>query len=106
MNIQQMMQKAQVMQKKMEALQEQMGQLEVEGTSGAGMVRVIMTCKGAMRKIDIDPSLVKADDKDILEDLVKAAVNDARNKADQKMADETQKAMGDLGLPAGLKLPF
>lgn len=106
MNIQQMMQKAQVMQKKMEQLQDQMGQLEVTGTAGAGMVTVVMTCKGAMRKIELDPSIVKADDKDILEDLIKAAVNDARTKADQKMADETQKAMGDLGLPAGLKLPF
>ena len=106
MNIQQMMQKAQVMQKKMESLQEQLGQLEVEGQSGAGLVKLVMTCKGQMRKIDIDPSLIKAEDKDILEDLIKAAVNDARTKADQKMADETQKAMGDLGLPAGLKLPF
>ena len=106
MNIQQMMQKAQVMQKKMEELQEQMGHIEVNGTAGAGMVKVVMTCKGIMRKIEIDPSLVKSEDKDILEDLIKAAVNDARSKADEKMADETQKAMGSMGLPAGLKLPF
>ena len=106
MNIQQMMQKAQVMQKKMEELQEQMGHIEVEGNAGAGAVKVVMTCKGIMRKIDINSDLVKVDEKDILEDLIKAAVNDARNKADQKMAEETQKAMGGLGLPAGLKLPF
>ena len=106
MNIQQMMQKAQVMQKKMEQLQEELGHLEVTGTSGAGMISVVMTCKGMMRKIDINPSLIKSDDKDILEDLIKAAINDARAKADQKMAEETEKAMGGLGLPAGLKLPF
>jgi DNA-binding YbaB/EbfC family protein len=106
MNIQQMMQKAQVMQKKMEELQEQMGHMEVGGTAGAGMVKVVMTCKGIMRKVEIDPSLIKVEDKDILEDLIKAAINDARSKADETMANETQKAMGGMGLPAGLKLPF
>lgn len=105
-NMQQMMQKAQVMQKKMEALQEQLGEVEVEGSSGGGMVKVVITCKGAMRSISIDPSIVNASEKDMLEDLVKAACNDARAKADEKMADETQKAMGDMGLPKGFKLPF
>jgi hypothetical protein len=106
MNIQMMMQKAQAMQKKMEALQIELGQVEVEGSSGGGVVKVVITCKGEMRSLTIDPSIVKAYEKDMLEDLIKAACNDARAKADQKMADETQKAMGDLGLPAGLKLPF
>ncbi len=105
-NMQQMMQKAQAMQKKMEALQEQLGDIEVEGHSGGGLVKVVMTCKGTVRAIIIDSTIVKSDEKDILEDLIKAACNDARAKADQKMADETQKSMGDMGLPAGFKLPF
>lgn len=104
-NMQQMMQKAQQMQKKMEALQEQLAEVEVEGVSGGGMVRVVITCKGVMRSISLDPSLL-TEDKDMLEDMIKAACNDARTKADQKMQDETQKAMGDMGLPAGMKLPF
>ncbi len=104
-NMQQMMQKAQAMQKKMEALQEQLAEVEVEGVAGGGMVRVVITCKGVMRSIALDPSLL-TEDKDMIEDMIKAACNDARAKADQKMQDETQKAMGDMGLPAGMKLPF
>lgn len=109
-NIQQMMQKAQVMQKKMAELQEEMGNLEVDGQAGAGLVTVRMTCKGALRHISIDPSIINAGEKEMLEDLIKAACNDARQKADQKMADETQKVMADMGLPPGMMggggLPF
>jgi DNA-binding YbaB/EbfC family protein len=109
-NIQQMMQKAQVMQKKMAELQEQLGEIEVEGHSGGGLVRVVMTCKGSMKTLTIDPSIVKAEEKEMLEDLVKAACNDARAKADQKMAEETQKAMSGMGIPPGMLggggLPF
>lgn len=109
-NIQQMMQKAQVMQKKMAALQEELADVEVAGSAGGGLVRVVMTCKGALRDIAIDPSLVVASEKDMLEDMIKAACNDARAKADQKMADETKKVMDDMGLPAGMLgkggLPF
>ena len=109
-NIQQMMQKAQVMQKKMAALQAELADVEVSGSAGGGLVRVVMTCKGALRDIAIDPSLVVASEKDMLEDMNKAACNDARAKADQKMAEETQKAMSDMGLPPGMLgnggLPF
>jgi len=109
-NIQQMMQKAQVMQKKMAELKEELALVEVSGSAGGGMVRVIMTCKGDMRDISIDPSLIVASEKDMLEDMIKAACNDARAKADIKTADETQKAMSDMGLPAGMLggggLPF
>ena len=109
-NIQQMMQKAQVMQKKMAALQAELADVEVSGSAGGGLVRVVMTCKGALRDIAIDPSLVVASEKDMLEDMIKAACNDARAKADQKMAEETQKAMSDMGLPPGMLgnggLPF
>jgi DNA-binding YbaB/EbfC family protein len=109
-NIQQMMQKAQVMQKKMAELQEGLSGVEVSGSAGGGLVQVVMTCKGTMRSILIDPSLIVATEKDMLEDMVKAACNDARAKADQKMAEETQKAMADMGLPPGMLgsggLPF
>lgn len=109
-NIQQMMQKAQTMQKKMAALQEELADVEVFGSSGGGLVQVVMTCKGAMRSLSIDPSLIVASEKEMLEDMVKAACNDARAKADQKMSEETQKAMADMGLPPGMLgsggLPF
>lgn len=109
-NMQQMMQKAQTMQKKMAALQEELSGVEVEGQSGGGMVRVVMTCKGQMRDLMIDPSIINASEKDMLEDLIKAACNDARAKADQKMAEETQKAMAGMGIPPGMLgsggLPF
>ena len=105
-NMQQMMAKAQTMQKKMEEVQARAGDIEVEGSSGGGMVKITMTCKGEVRSVVIDPSIVVATEKDMLEDLVKAASNDARTKADARMAEETQKAMGDMGLPAGFKLPF
>ena len=101
-NIQQMMQKAQVMQKKMAALQEELAEVEVSGSAGGGLVQVVMTCKGAMRSLTIDPSLIDPNDKDMLEDMIKAACNDARAKADEKMATETQKAMSDMGLPPGM----
>ncbi len=108
-NMQQMMQKAQSMQKKMAELQERVGEMEVSGQSGGGLVSVTMTCKGQMKALTIDPSIISVDDKEMMEDLIKAACNDARSKADQKMADETQKAMADMGLPPGLMgggMPF
>lgn len=108
-NMQQMMQKAQAFQQKMQDLQAEMGNIEVSGQSGGGLVQVTMTCKGILRSITIDPSLVNPSDKEVMEDLIKAACNDARAKADQKMADETQKVMGDMGLPTGMMgggLPF
>lgn len=106
MNIAKMMQQAKQMQDKMQEMQEKLGQVEVDGTSGGGLVKVTTTCKGEVRGIDIDASLMVADEKEVLEDLIKAALNDAKSKADQKMADETQSMMGEMGLPAGTQLPF
>ena len=106
MDIKGMMQKAQAMQDKMQAMQEKLGDENVEGSSGGGMVTVTMSCKGEARAISIDPSLMKLEEKEVVEDLVKAALNDAKSKADQKLADETRKMMDDLGLPAGTQLPF
>lgn len=109
-NMHALMQKAQAMQKKMEDLQNQLGNMEVTGAAGGGLVTATVTCKGQVKALSIDPSLINPSEKEVLEDIIKAALNDARAKADTKMADETQKAMGDMGLPAGMLggggLPF
>lgn len=105
-NMAQMMQKAEEMQKRMQEMQTGMSNVEVEGSSGGGMVKVTATCKGDVRKIDIDPSLLKESEKEILEDLLKAALNEARRNGETKMAEETRKMMEEMGLPAGMNLPF
>lgn len=108
MNIQKMMQQAKQMQDKMQVLQEKLADVEVEGQSGGGVVQVVITCKGETRSISIDESLIVASEKDMLEDLIKAALNDAKSKADETMAEETQKMMSEMGLPASAAgaLPF
>jgi len=98
-----LMKQAQQMQENMRKMQEQLAAIEVEGQAGAGLVKVVMTCKHDVKRVNIDPSLL-ADDKDMLEDLVAAAVNDAVRRVEatvqEKMAGVT------AGLPPGLKLPF
>ncbi len=106
MNIAKMMQQAKAMQDKMESLQADLANVTVDGVSGGGMVKITMTCKGQCESIRLDESLLKPEEKEIAEDLIKAAINDAKSKAEVKTADETQKMMADLGLPAGVKLPF
>jgi nucleoid-associated protein EbfC len=101
-----LMKQAQAMQDNMKKAQEQLAQIEVEGQSGAGLVKVTMTCKNDVKRVQIDPSLL-ADDKDMLEDLVAAAFNDAVRKAEATSAEK----MGSLtagmpGLPPGFKMPF
>lgn len=108
MDIQGMMKQAKVMQDKMQEMQEKLGDVNVEGTAGGDMVKVTVTCKGEVRKIEIADAMMDLNEKEVLEDLIKAALNDAKSKADQKLAEETQKMMSDLGLPAGAAgaLPF
>ena len=100
-----LMKQAQAMQENMKRAQEELGSMEVEGQSGAGLVKVVMTCKHDVKRVAIDPSLL-ADDKDMLEDLVAAAFNDAVRRAE----DVTQQKMGALTagmpLPPGMKFPF
>lgn len=105
MNMQTIMKQAQAMQKKMEECQEKMALEEVEGASGGGMVKVIMNGKFEMKKINIDKSLLVAEEVDILEDLIVAACNDAKNKADAKMQSSVADVTGGMNL-GGLKLPF
>ena len=105
-NFNDMMKKAQEMQKKMQEIQDSLSNLEVEGTSGGGIVKIIMNCKNEVKKIDIDPSIIKNDEKEVMEDLIIAALNDAKSKAEEKSQEEMKKLTGGLGLPPGMKMPF
>jgi DNA-binding YbaB/EbfC family protein len=100
------MKQAQQMQSKMTEMQEKLGELEVSGTSGGGMVTVTLNGKGEMRGVKLDKSLVDPEDIEVLEDLIVAAHNDAKGKAEAAMQDEMQKVTGGLQLPPGMKLPF
>jgi len=105
-NFNDMMKKAQEMQKKMQEMQESLANLEVEGTSGGGMVKILMNCKNEVKKINIDSSIIKTDEKEVMEDLVVAALNDAKTKAEEKSQEEMKKLTGGLGLPPDMKMPF
>jgi len=104
-NIGQMMKQAQMMQENMRRMQEQLGTMEVEGQSGSGMVKIVMTCKHEVRRVSIDPSLV-GNDREMLEDLLVAAFNDAARKAESTIQEKMSSLTAGMGLPAGLKLPF
>ncbi|MBQ6656900.1 MAG: YbaB/EbfC family nucleoid-associated protein [Ottowia sp.] len=104
-----LMKQAQAMQDKLQRAQEELANLEVEGESGAGMVKVLMTAKHDVKRVTIDPSLL-AEDKDMLEDLVAAAFNAAVRKAEEvsaaKMSALVPAAMQGMGMPGGMKFPF
>ena len=104
-NIGQLMKQAQLMQENMRRMQEQLAAMEVEGQSGSGTVKVVMTCKHEVRRVTIDPSLA-ADDREMLEDLVAAAFNDAARRVDAMVAEKMSGVTAGMGLPPGLKLPF
>ena len=105
-NFGQMMQKVQEMQEKMQNMQEQMEDIEIEGSSGAGSVVVVLNGKGNIRRITIDPGIVNSQDVEILEDLIVAAVNDAKAKVESIASEKMQEMTGGLPLPPGFKLPF
>jgi hypothetical protein len=105
-NFKEMMQQAQQMQFKMQEIQEKLKDIYIEGQSGGGLVKITMSCAGAVSKIEIDPSIVKADDIETLEDMVTAAMNNANDVKDKKIQSETESLMGGLSLPGGGKLPF
>ena len=100
-----LMKQAQLMQENMKKLQEQLGTLEVEGQAGGGKVKVVMTCKHEVRRVTIDPALL-ADDKEMLEDLVTLAVNDAARQAEATVQERMAGVTAGLPLPPGMKLPF
>jgi DNA-binding YbaB/EbfC family protein len=105
-NFGQMMKQAQEMQAKMAEMQEGLEALEISGAAGGGLVSVTLNGKGEMRAIKIDPSLVQADEIEVLEDLVTAAFNDAKIKVEAHMQEEMAKLTGGLNLPPGMNLPF
>ena len=103
-NFTDMMKQAQQLQSRLQELQTEFEEMEVEGRSGGGMVVAVVTGKGAMRSLKIDPSLIKADEAEILEDLVVAAVNDAKQKAEAQTQEKMKELTGGLPLPPGLGL--
>jgi nucleoid-associated protein EbfC len=106
MNIAGMMKQVQEMQAKMAEMQKRLAEAEVEGQSGGGMVTATMNGKSELKKIRIDPKLAVPGEIEMLEDLIVAACADARAKAEAQMAEETQKMMGGMQLPPGVKLPI
>jgi DNA-binding YbaB/EbfC family protein len=99
-----MMKQVQLMQQNMQKAQEQLAETEVEGVAGAGMVKVVMTCRNDVRRVQIDPGVM--DDKEMLEDLIAAAVNDAVRKAETTTQEKMGAITQGMPLPPGMKLPF
>ncbi len=105
-NLGNMMKQAQQLQKKMADAQDKLKEIEVEGTSGGGLIKVVATAKGEFKRIFVDESLLKSDEKEILEDLIIAAINDAKQKGEIVAQEEMKSLTGGLPLPPGMKLPF
>ena len=101
-----MMKAAQEMQGKMAQMQEDMHKIIVEGESGAGLVKATCTAKGELKSLDIDPSIFNGDEKEVVEDLILAAIKDAQSKATDRAQSEMSKLTEGMGLPADMKLPF
>jgi len=100
-----LMKQAQAMQDNLKRAQDELGQIEVEGQSGSGLVKVVMTCKHEVKRVTIDPSLL-AEDKDMLEDLVAAAFNDAARRGEMLSNEKMSKLTAGMPMPPGMKLPF
>jgi DNA-binding YbaB/EbfC family protein len=101
-----LMKQAQQMQDNLKKVQEELASVEVEGQAGAGMVKVVMTCRHDVKRIAIDPGLVAGEDKDMLEDLIAAAVNDAVRRVEATVQERMGAVTAGMGLPPGMKLPF
>ncbi len=105
-NLGQMMKQAQEIQTKMSEVQDGLGRVEITGAAGGGMVEVTLNGKGEMRGLAIDPSLMTPAEREVLEDLIVAAHNDAKAKVERHVSEEMSKLTGGLKLPPGMKLPF
>ena len=101
-----LMKQAGQMQAKMQEMQAELDRIEVQGTAGGGLVTVTLSAKGELKGVKLDPSLLKPDEKEIVEDLLVAAHADARRKAEDVMQDKMKTLTGGLALPPGMKLPF
>jgi len=104
-NMNELMKQAQAMQEKMQRMQEDVAKMEVTGESGAGLVKVVMNGRHDVRNVNIDGSLL-SEDKEILEDLIAAAVNDAVRKVEHNSQEQMQKLTGGMQMPPGFKMPF
>lgn len=105
-NMGNLMKQAQQMQANMQRAQAEIAAMEVTGEAGGGMAKVVMTGKHEVRRVTLDPSLIGGDDKDMLEDLVAAAINDAVQKVERMSQEKMSKLMGGMNLPPGMKMPF
>ena len=105
-NINNMMKQAQELQKKMSEAQKKAEELEAEGTSGGGLIKITLDGKNLVKSVSIDESLISKDEVEILEDLIVAAFNDGKEKIQRKIADEMSSVTGGLQLPPGFKMPF
>ena len=105
-NIGNMMKQAQQLQKKMAEAQEKLNSIQVEGSSGGGLVKVIATAKGDIKSIIIDDSLMIKEEKEMTEDLIVAAINDAKQKGEAASQEEMKSVTGGISLPPGMKMPF
>tara|TARA_R110002124_G_scaffold131134_7_gene293223 strand:+ start:425 stop:748 length:324 start_codon:yes stop_codon:yes gene_type:complete len=105
-NIMGMMKQAQELQQKMQDAQAEIAELEIEGTAGAGLVRVKLSGQGQIKGISIDPSLINPQEPEMLEDLIMAAHNDAKSRSESVIAEKMKDVTGGLNLPEGMKLPF
>ena len=105
-NFKQMMQQAQQMQFKQQEVQEKLKEISVQGEAAGGLVKIVMNCSGETSSVTIDPSVIKAEEKETLEDLIVAALNATHLAKEDKIRTETEKMMTSLGLPKDTKLPF
>ncbi|WP_026606461.1 YbaB/EbfC family nucleoid-associated protein [Methylocapsa acidiphila] len=101
-----LMKQAQAMQEKVQEIQSEMERSEVEGESGGGMVRVVLSAKGQLKRVNVDAQLLQPGEKEILEDLIVTAHEDARKKAERLMDEKMKSVTAGLALPPGMKLPF
>ena len=105
-NMSQLMKQAKAMQEKMAEMQKKIEETEIEGSSGGGVVKIVMNGKHEVKNLFIDPSIVNSDEKEVLEDLIIAALNDVNKKIAENTNDQLGSISGGMGLPPGLKLPF
>lgn len=101
-----LMKQAQAMQDNMKKMQDQLANIEVEGQSGAGMVKVVMTCRNEVKRVTIDASIMVPDDKELLEDLIAAAMNDGLRRAEQMSSEKMATVTAGMPMPPGFKMPF
>lgn len=106
MNIGELMKQAGAMQAKMQEMQERLAELETTGEAGGGMVKVVLTGKGYAKSVSIEPALLKEDEAEIVEDLIAAAINDAKAKLEEQSAAQMKELTAGMPLPPGMKLPF